>query len=257
MILSNDFVPIKGGTFMMGSWDEDAFSMEKPLHRVTIKQDFYICQYQVTMNEYMSFANKTNSHYPQWCEEGSEYNLETGNDNLYKGQNFNDDAPIIGVSWEDAKAYCIWRSEKEEKNYRLPTEAEWEYVCRAGTTTKYSFGDDETKLKEYGWYKNNAKVKKYVWSLGIRKAYAVGNKKPNPWGLYDMHGNVFEWCEDNWSDDYKTTPRDGSANKKDNNLHHSTRGGSSFGMDWTCHSFYRAPAYRAHINIGFRVVFSI
>ena len=140
----DNFVLIKAGSFMMGS---DECEDEQPIHKVTINYNFYMSKYQVTIKEYLAFCNSTNSHYPQWMKEGSEYNLETGDNDLYKEQNFNNDAPIIGILWEDTKAYCEWRSKKEGKEYRLPSEAEWEYACRAGTTTKYSFGDDEESLK--------------------------------------------------------------------------------------------------------------
>ena len=123
---------------------------------------------------------------------------------------------MINVSWHDAKAYCKWLSEKTGETYRLPTEAEWEYACRAGTTTKWSFGDDEKELEKYAWYNKNSDD----------KTHPVGEKLPNPWGLYDMHGNVWEWCEDDWADNYKETPRDGSANHNQKEDKKVLRGGS-------------------------------
>jgi len=93
------------------------------------------------------------------------------------------------VSWHDSVAYCEWISKKTGQNYRLPTEAEWEYACRKDTTTKWSFGDDEKELEKYAWYDKNSE----------KKTHPVGELKSNPWGLYDMHGNVYEWCED-WYD---------------------------------------------------------
>jgi formylglycine-generating enzyme required for sulfatase activity len=109
---------------------------------------------------------------------------------------WNDDRPVEEVSWDDANEFCRKLSALPEEKfagrvYRLPTEAEWEYACRAGTTTKWSFGDDESRLGDYAWFKGNS---------GSR-THAVGKKKPNAWGLFDTHGNVYEWCSD-WYGDY-------------------------------------------------------
>ena len=95
--------------------------------------------------------------------------------------------PVICITHHSAMEYCRWLSAKTGKTYRLPTEAEWEYACRAGTKTAYSFGDDPSKLGDYAWYVENAE-----------KPQPIGKKKPNPWGLYDMHGNVSEWCLDQY-----------------------------------------------------------
>ena len=245
-ILSVDenFVVIKAGSFMMGS---NVYVDEQPIHKVSIDYDFMMCKYQVTMKEYLEFSKSTDTHHPEWMEEGSDYNIKTGTNDHYKDQNFNDDSPIIGVSWDDAQAYCQWRSRKEGKTYRLPTEAEWEYSCRAGTTTKWSFGDNSSELDNYAWYDDNAKG----------KVHPVGDKKPNPWGLYDMHGNVWELCEDNWSDNYQITPKDGSANKSGDNLRKVLRGGSWHNIDYFSRSsvrYFIALNDRGGNN-GFRVAF--
>ena len=96
------------------------------------------------------------------------------------------DHPVVRISWNDADAFCKWLSKEEGKTYRLPTEAEWEYACRAGTSTAYSFGDDRAELAEHAWFDQS-------------ETHPVGKKKPNAWGLYDMHGNAEEWCAD-WYD---------------------------------------------------------
>ena len=153
--------------------------------KVTIEQDFELGKYPVTVAEYMHFAENLKKHYPEWKEKDLSY---------YKKMNLTDNAPIIGISWHDATAYCKWLSEKTKENYRLPTETEWEYAARAGTDTKWSFGDGVKQLKEYAWYDENSD----------RKTHPVGKKKPNPWGLYDIHGNVWEWCEDWYNEDKKS-----------------------------------------------------
>lgn len=103
-----------------------------------------------------------------------------------------DDHPVVNVSWDDASAFCTWLSAKEGRTYRLATEAEWEYACRAGTTTRWCFGDDEAQLADYAWWGSN--------SQGT--THPVGQKKANAWGLYDMHGNAYEWCADCFEEGY-------------------------------------------------------
>jgi formylglycine-generating enzyme required for sulfatase activity len=130
--------------------------------------------------------------------------------------------------------------------YRLPSEAEWEYACRACTQSRYFFGDDESKLGEYAWYARNSG----------QKTHPVGRKKPNPWGLYDMHGNVWEWVQDRWHDSYNGSPSDGSAWEDENISNLASRGGSWYCDTHFCRSaarFSRDPESRFS-NLGFRLL---
>ena len=165
------------------------------------------------------------------------------------------DCPATYVSWDDATDFCKKLTEVEHKagklkadeEYRLPTEAQWEYACRAGTTTTYSFGDDESKFGEYAWFDGNA------LKVGEKYAHEVGLKKPNPWGLHDMHGNVIEWCSD-WYDGKlaggidPVGPNAGS--------YRVLRGGNWFVSSPYCRPAFRNdgyPAYRYSRYFGFRV----
>ncbi|HHD73096.1 MAG TPA: hypothetical protein ENL02_04250, partial [Epsilonproteobacteria bacterium] len=190
--------------FQMGS--DDGRDNEKPVHTVTFNYDFEIAPYLVTFEEYDLFCEDTDRIKPHDVGWG-------------RGRR-----PVINVSWHDAKAYCDWLSDKTRETYRLPTEAEWEYACRAGTAEKWSFGDDEKELDKYAWYDKNAydKGEKHP-DYGT---HPVGTKDPNPWGLYDMHGNVWEWCEDDFVDNYKETPIDGSAYHNQKEGEKVLRGGS-------------------------------
>ena len=171
---------IEPGRFIMGSLEE---KNEKPLHEVIIKKSFEIGRFEVTFEEYDRFAYATGRRPPSHMAWGA-------------GKR-----PVILVSWEEARDYAKWLSEKTGKRFRLPTEAEWEYAARAGSETAFSFGDDSVRLKEYGWYSGNSDG----------KTHPVGKKKPNAWGLYDMHGNVWEWVEDDYHNSYEGAPNDGRA----------------------------------------------
>jgi formylglycine-generating enzyme required for sulfatase activity len=220
-------VRIKAGSFMMGSNNGDRD--EKPVHKVTISKGFYIGKYEVTFKEYDKFCEDTGKSKPS--DEG-----------WGRG-----DSPVINVSWNDAKAYTKWLSNKTGKRYRLPTEAEWEYVARAGTSTKYSFGDSSNSLESYTWYDANSS----------RKTHKVGQKQPNPWGLYDIYGNVSEWCEDWFTDSYNNTPRDGSANTNGNQKYRVLRGGAWSSNDaYDLRSANRGGLYPqySYFSLGFRIL---
>ena len=183
---------IPPGTFMMGSPDTDdmADASEKPQHEVTITRGFYLGKYELTQGQWESVMGTL-----PW----------DGQDMV---QN-NTDNPAVYISWDDVRAFIdVLNAAEGDSVWRLPTEAEWEYACRAGTTTQWSFGDDESRFGQYAWYRDNA------WDVGEQYAHAVGTKLPNPWGLYDMHGNVYEWCQD-WYGAYLTNPQIDPTGRKD------------------------------------------
>ena len=246
-----EMVHIKAGSFMMGSNLRDD---EKPIHKVNILKDFEIGKYEVTIGQYRAFTKDTKSHYPAYEEEGNKYNIRTGsNKELYSNMCLLDNCPIIGVSWNDAKAYADWLSAKTHKMYSLPSEAQWEYVARAGTDTKWSFGDDKSELRKYAWYDENSFDKgKGNRDYGTHK---VGTKKPNRWGIYDMHGNVLEWCSDWYVNSYKGIVSDGSSNEGGEKKYKVLRGGSWLNYSNNSGSSFRYrydPANRSDI-IGFRL----
>jgi WD40 repeat protein/formylglycine-generating enzyme required for sulfatase activity len=167
-------VPIPAGAFQMGTPESGSFrimSQETPQHLVKITKPFYLGVYEVTQGQYENVMRTRPWQGKGFVQEGSDY-------------------PATWVNWGDAVAFCRKLSKQEGVEYRLPTEAEWEYACRAGTTTAFSFGDDASKLGQYAWYNKSA------WDIGEEYAHGVGRKLPNPWGLYDLHGNVWEWCQD-------------------------------------------------------------
>jgi formylglycine-generating enzyme required for sulfatase activity len=163
-----EMVLIPAGEFMMGSPDSDkgAAQDEKPCHRVRITKPFYMGKYPVTQEQWMVLMGENPSY--------------------FKGPK----NPVEEVSWDDCLRFLRRLNEKVGGGkFQFPTEAQWEHACRAGSTTKYCFGEDESGLGEYAWYDKN--------SSG--KPHPVGEKKPNAWGLYDMHGNIWQWCAD-WYD---------------------------------------------------------
>lgn len=222
-------VLILPGSFRMGSPDEEKERLNNETqHLVTISRWFYIGAYEVTQGEY----ERVMGNNPSGCK---------GAEN-----------PAEMVSWADAISFCKKLSELSEekaagREYRLPTEAEWEYACRATSGATYCFGDSVESLGEYAWSHENSE----------RKIHPVGEKKANRWGLYDMHGNVWEWCQDCSADyppDASTDPQ--GPNKGSDRI---LRGGCSGSDAALCRSAFRglpAPPLRAG-NIGFRVAMSL
>jgi formylglycine-generating enzyme required for sulfatase activity len=193
-----DMLPIPGGTYVRGSpeTEKDREEDEGPQHTVQIAP-FWMGKYEVTWDEFDLFAESTvlKDETEKLKDRKLELDGITRPTPPYTDMTFGygkSGYPAICMTHHAAMEYCRWLSAKTGKYYRLPTEAEWEYACRAGTTTAYSFGDDAAKLGEYAWYLENAEG----------KSHPVGKKKPNPWGLYDIHGNVAEWCVDHYHKDH-------------------------------------------------------
>ena len=219
-----EFVKIPKGKFKFGSYNGD-FD-EKPEREITIKNDFLIGKYEVTIGEYMEFARETKSHYPEW------YGKDLAR---YRNMCLKANCPIIGVSWEDATAFAKWLSKRNSKKYRLPTEFEWEYVAKGDLNLDYGFLYG--KLNDYSWYAETSNG----------HTHRVGLKKPNLFGVYDMHGNVWELCQNSYHVNYMDMSRD---------AYKVMRGG-----DWRTRKYYLRSSNRAKYRqdkksngIGFRLV---
>ena len=226
-----NMVLIRPGSFVMGISEKESETVgfkewdvrSRPQHRVTISRLFLLGRYPVTRGEYAAFAQ------------------ETGRTLEPPASEQNDRHPAVNVSYDDAMAYCAWLSERTGLTYRLPSEAEWEYACRSGTETARWWGDEpDPKMANFD-------------SKGTTEVDAF---PANPWGLHDMLGNVFEWVEDCWRDDYRGAPLDGSANLRGDCGAREARGGS-----WFTSPDFVSAAYRNRFDVehrstavGFRVL---
>ncbi|MER3416865.1 MAG: sulfatase-modifying factor protein [Gemmataceae bacterium] len=243
-----EMVPIRGGVFLMGSPESEPGRQddEGPQHLVQVGS-FWMGKYEVTWNEYDVFAFSLDTG--AGGREADKKEAALGADAVtrptppYTDMTFgygHDGYPALCMTHHAAMEYCRWLSLKTGKTYRLPTEAEWEYACRAGTRTAYSFGDDPGHLGEYAWYLDNADG----------KPHPVGKKKPNPWGLYDMHGNVAEWCLDHYDKkfyarfDPKMAVPGPVLLPTDRRFPHVVRGGSWDDEAVACRSAARRPSTR-------------
>lgn len=244
-----EMVFIKGGAFDMGSNEIDD---EMPIHTVKVS-DFWMGRYEVTVKQYLTFCNATQSHYPEWMEKKSKYNIITGNDDFYKktGSSFSsDNYPIVGISHEDADAFCRWLSKREGMKYRLPTEAEWEYAAGNGTLhNKYSWGDADLNLKGGNV---DGSADGYIFTS------PVGTYSANRFGLYDMSGNVWEWCSDWYSANYYEVSSSSNPLGVGTGIYHVLRGGSwdnNTQNSRITNRYNGNPSNRLNY-IGFRVVSS-
>lgn len=224
-----EMVVIPGGSFMMGSQSVPAVRFEaprdeQPRHQVNLRS-FALGKYEVTQAQWQSLMGANPS------------------------ATINPALPVEKVSWSDIQVFIQKLNSKTGRQYRLPSEAEWEYAARAGSTTLYSFGDDAGQLDRFAWYGANA---------GGRP-HPVGQKQANPYGLHDMHGNVWEWVQDCHKEDYRGTPSDGTAFERSGLCVRVLRGGSWYFPAEHLRSAYRSaylPGFR-YFDVGFRLAASL
>ncbi len=227
-----EMVSIPGGSFLMGSPDGEGSNEERPQHSVTVAP-FFMGKYPVTQAQWQAVMGR--------------------NFSTFKGEK----RPVETISWNEAVEFCNQLYEKTGRNYRLPSEAEWEYACRAGTTTPFHFG--ETITANLANYDGNSTYALEPKGIYRQQTTDVGSFPPNAFGLYDMHGNVWEWCQDVWHENYKGAPSDGSAWELGGNKERRVqRGGSWLGTASNCRSANRtwnSTSIRSG-NLGFRVALS-
>ena len=248
--LGMQFKLIPAGKFTMGSskeeidhqfevvgdnWGKDRLPSESPDHPVEITKPFHMCTTEVTVRQFRQFVE--------------EEDYRVGDDRWQRPKaEQQDNHPVDYVSWQNAVDFCKWLSKRDGKTYRLPTEAEWEYCCRAGRSgTRYCYGNDEARLEDYAWYARDSRG-------GM---HAVGKKKPNEWGLFDMHGNAWEWCQDSFAFDfYKSSPVNDPIGPGTGLR--VVRGGGAGDDPVQCRSSFRnfTQQNEHHKYLGFRVLLS-
>ncbi len=222
-----EMIEVKGGSFEMGSFD--GYIEDRPTHFVKLN-DFRICKYEVTVKQYKDFCLATNKPFPSntlWA--------------------WKDDHPMVNVSWKDTNSYCEWLSKLLGRKYRLPTEAEWEYAARGGNkSNNYLYAGSNT-AEEVGWFGGNT-------NLISQETRPIGQKKPNELGIYDMSGNVWEWCSDwyeTYTTDIQTNPKGPTTGKMK-----IMRGGSWFDFVVFLRTTRRYPfdPENVYYGTGFRIV---
>jgi formylglycine-generating enzyme required for sulfatase activity len=249
----------------------ESFKDEHPQHRVRITKPFYLGAYHVTRGQFRQFVKdsgyKTDAEKGEnlgawgWDSDKKEFGFNAKYSWRNAGFEQTDEHPVVNVSWNDAVAFCKWLSKKEGKTYRLPTEAEWEYACRAGTTTRYHSGDDPETLATVANVADaaaKAQFPDWKWTIKANDGYVftspVGKFKPNAFGLYDMHGNAWQWCADWYGADYYTKSPTDDPTGPSGGSRRVFRGGSWIGDAWLCRSAFRCrigPGFRSAL-LGFR-----
>ena len=265
--LAGEMVLIPGGKFLMGDDGRDGWSDEMPAHRVTVPA-FRLGKYEVTVGQFRRFVEATG--YRTDAERDADENTDeyafvqvgcrlysddlifgdpTGEGRSWRHPEYSieEEQPVVCVSWNDAQAFMKWLSEQTGKPYRLPTEAEWEYAARAGSTTEYSWGDD------IGENRANCMGCGGEWNYDEWLSAPVGSFPANAWGLHDMHGNVWEWVGDCWNDNYVGAPADGSAWTIGDCSRRVFRGGSWYFEPRAMRSALRHWGDRYYISTGFRL----
>ena len=225
------------GTFMMGrmSGEQDSLPYEAPQHQVTLSQGFWIGKYELTKAQWMAIMGTT-----PWYTTGTGLNEP--------------DSPAVYLSWDDAQSFITAINSYTGKTFKLPSEAQWEYACRAGTTTRFYWGDDlnYTEIGNYAWWNGN------TWAVNEKYAHLVGQKLPNDFGLYDMSGNISEWCQD-WYNLYTvdatidpTGPTEPLTGDVSNRV---VRGGCGYFLSSACRSSYRGITTQSNksFDFGFRL----
>jgi formylglycine-generating enzyme required for sulfatase activity len=266
-----DFVRIPKGKFLMGSpeGEKDRGSGEWQ-HEVEITRDFYLGKYEVMRGQFRRFVQDTEYRTVPEMDRFGGGGFDKG-ENKFKGPSFDaktgrflhgeftryswrdcgydqtDAHPAGNVTWADAQAFCKWLAQKTGKAVRLPTEAEWEYACRAGTQTAYFFGNDPAKLGEFAWFADNSG----------NRTHSVHDTQPNPWGLFGMHGNAWELCQDWYGQDYYAKSPQKDPRGPVNGVARVMRGGSLRMFSGSCRAAHREPtaSLTRHDDVGFRVAF--
>jgi formylglycine-generating enzyme required for sulfatase activity len=267
---AGEMIKINGGTFLMGTLA--GRNDEEPQHLVTVP-GFEMAKYEVTVGQFKEFVKATDyvTDAEQNLHREGCYGVIDGLDFGWKkemnwrnpGFDQTDNHPVVCVSWNDAQAYIAWLNKETASNYSLPSEAIWEYAARAGSSTNYHFGDEKAELCKYAnLYDEVAQaINKYGWrhakcNDGEAKTAKVGQYNASPYGLHDMHGNVWEWAGDCWKSGYVDAPSNGEMYKRDGCQHRVVRGGSWYNIPKGVRSanrYWYKSSYRS-FNLGFRLL---
>jgi formylglycine-generating enzyme required for sulfatase activity len=232
-----EFVKIPSGKVTVGCVEGDKYCAkdEKPATEVEITKQLFVSIYETTLGQFRKFIEETGY---------------TPSSKFSTNKDYPDNYPVCAVSWNDTQKFIKWLNAKEtDKTYRLPTEAEWEYLCRAGEKTIYCFGNEDILLKRYAWFWNNAN----------KHPHEVGTKKANNWGIYDVHGNVYEWTSSWYNENYYKNMEKKNPQGPTNGDRKVYKGGGFLCNPDYCRASFRnyAPIDNASEAVGFRLVYEL